>query len=94
MGSMETYNIHEAKTNFSKLINRVMAGEELLIGKAGKPIAKITPYIEQREPRKFGIWEGRDDIWVADDAFSPEFEQEIIDMFEGKYETPLDGGDK
>ena len=88
---METYNIHEAKTNFSKLMNKVIAGEELIIGKAGKPIAIISPYKKSKPPRKLGLWEGRKDVWIADDAFSPETEQEIIDMFEGKYSTPLEG---
>jgi len=80
---METYNIHEAKTHFSKLISRVEAGEEIIIGRNGKQIAKLTPCVELKTPRKLGFWAGREDIWVAEDAFAPD--QEIIDMFEGKY---------
>ena len=38
---MDTYNIHEAKTHLSKLIERVSSGEEIVIGKAGKPVAKL-----------------------------------------------------
>jgi prevent-host-death family protein len=36
-------NIHEAKTHFSKLLRRVAAGEEIVISRAGKPVAKIVP---------------------------------------------------
>ena len=40
---METVNIHDAKTHFSRLIERVKAGEEIDIAKAGKPVARLTP---------------------------------------------------
>jgi prevent-host-death family protein len=40
---MAIYNIHEAKTHFSKLLRRVMSGEEIVIARAGKPIARIVP---------------------------------------------------
>ncbi|MGD8405686.1 MAG: type II toxin-antitoxin system Phd/YefM family antitoxin [Anaerolineales bacterium] len=42
---MSTYNIHEAKTHFSKLLKRVLKGEEIVIAKAGKPIARILPIV-------------------------------------------------
>jgi prevent-host-death family protein len=42
---MSTYNIHEAKTHFSKLLERVLKGEEVVIAKAGKPIARILPIV-------------------------------------------------
>ena len=46
---MQMTNIHEAKTHLSKLIARVMAGEEIIIGKAGQPVAKIIPYPQNIE---------------------------------------------
>lgn len=47
-------NIYEAKTHFSKLIARVMGGEEIIIGKSGKPIARLVPFSEKPVNRKPG----------------------------------------
>src|SRR5437667_12751210 len=59
-------NIHQAKSQLSKLIERVQQGEEIIIGKAGKPVAKLVPYRENRKPRKpGGRWKGK--IWMAPD---------------------------
>lgn len=52
-------NIHEAKTHFSRILDRVARGEEIVIGKAGKPIARLVPYREQAGPRAPGAWQGR-----------------------------------
>ena len=59
-------NIHEAKTQFSKLIARIESGEEIIIAKSGKPVARLVPldYLEDRKP---GIAEGR----VTDAFFEP-----------------------
>jgi len=66
---MKTVNIHDAKTNFSKLINAVSRGEEVVIAKAGKPLAKIIAYEEKLEPRKGGQFKGL--IHIADDFDEP-----------------------
>ena len=58
-------NIHEAKTHLSRLIERVSAGEEIVIAKAGRPVARLVPYEESDEPRTPGGWKGR--VWIADD---------------------------
>ncbi|MFC1493811.1 type II toxin-antitoxin system Phd/YefM family antitoxin [Thermodesulfobacteriota bacterium] len=55
---MEIFNIHEAKTHFSKLLARIHAGEEIVIAKAGKPYAKLIP-IKQAKERIPGIAEGK-----------------------------------
>ncbi len=52
-------NIHEAKTHLSRLLERVAEGEEIVIAKAGKPVAKLVPYNEALGPRSPGGWEGR-----------------------------------
>jgi prevent-host-death family protein len=52
-------NIHEAKTCISRLIGRVLEGEEVVIGKAGRPVAKLVPYREERARRVPGGWKGR-----------------------------------
>lgn len=63
---MTITNIHQAKTQLSRLIERAQQGEEIIIGKAGKPVAKLVPYRENRKPRKpGGRWKGK--IWMAAD---------------------------
>ena len=64
---MQITNISEAKANLSKLIEQVLQGHEIIIGKAGKPVAKLIPYNLDTNPRQLGAgqWKGR--IWMADD---------------------------
>ncbi len=78
--SVLTYNIHEAKTQFSRLLARVAAGEEVVIAKAGQVIAKIVP-VRSQAPRRPDT-EGSD-LWVADD-FDAELPPELLDGFAGK----------
>lgn len=56
---MTTFNIHEAKTHFSKLIERVLKGEEVIIAKAGKPVARILPVVANVSKRVPGIDKGK-----------------------------------
>lgn len=56
-------NVHEAKTNFSKLLDRAHGGEEIVLAKAGKPYARLVP-LESAQPRVAGLAEGR-----VDEAF-------------------------
>ena len=68
-------NIYQAKTQLSKLVDRAAAGEEIIIAKAGQPMAMLVP-IPNRPPRRVpGRWKGR--VWVAPDfdAPDPELEQ-------------------
>ena len=67
---MTTASIHEAKTNLSKLIQKALAGEEVIIANAGKPVVKLVP-VEQPEKkiRQFGGWEGQ--VRMADDFDAP-----------------------
>ena len=62
-------NIHEAKTQFSRLLQRVAAGEEITIAKAGVPVARLVPIEPRGKKRKLGIDRGR--IWIADDFDAP-----------------------
>jgi prevent-host-death family protein len=50
----DTVNLYAAKTNLSKLVDRAAAGEEIVIAKAGKPMAKLVPYIPARKKRRGG----------------------------------------
>lgn len=65
-------NIHEAKTNFSRLIERAEHGEEILIGRAGKPVARLVPYVTSGAPRTPGGWEGRVHIAPDFDELPPD----------------------
>ena len=62
---MHVTNISEAKTHLSALIEKVMAGEEVIIGKAGKPVAKLVRYEGNAEPRQPGALKGK--IKIAKD---------------------------
>lgn len=58
-------NIFEAKTNLSKLIEQVLNGKEIVIAKAGKPVAKLTAYLPSKNKRKPGMLKGK--IVIPDD---------------------------
>ena len=75
-------NVYEAKTHLSKLLDRVAEGEELVLGRAGRPIARLVPYREMRQPRKPGRLAGR--VWIAPDF--DETPEDIIAAFEGDLE--------
>ncbi len=62
-------NIHEAKTQFSKLLKRVGNGEEIIISKAGKPIARLVPMSETTEKRFPGSAKG--EVFIAEDFDAP-----------------------
>jgi prevent-host-death family protein len=73
-------NIHEAKTHLSRLVERAAAGEEIVIAKAGRPMARLVPYDRPKAPRQLGGWAGR--VWIADDF--DEVDEEIARLFEGE----------
>lgn len=62
---MKIANIHEAKSQLSKLIECALEGEEVVIAKAGKPIVKLVPIVVDESPRQGGQWKGR--VRIADD---------------------------
>lgn len=72
-------NIHEAKTHLSRLVERAAAGEEIIIGKAGRPMARLVAYTERKQPRRPGALKGA--VWVADDF--DETPDALLDAFEG-----------
>lgn len=76
---MEIINIHQAKTNLSRLIEAVLNGEEVIIAKAGKPKVKLVPFISKRKKRRGGQLKGK--IWASDDWDSPATNKEIQDLF-------------
>jgi prevent-host-death family protein len=62
---MEIANIHEAKSQLSKLIEHAMNGEEVIIAKAGQPMVRLVPIRPDDSPRVGGQWKGR--VRIAED---------------------------
>lgn len=75
----EHVNVHEAKTHFSKLLARVSQGEEIVIDRAGVPVAKLIRFEERPARRVPGS--AKDKIWVAPDFDDP-LPDEIQKLFE------------
>lgn len=69
-------NIYDAKTNLSKLLQAVERGEEILIGRAGEPIARLSPV--RRSAREIGFADGN--LWIADDF--DEAPDDIVEAFD------------
>ena len=62
-------NIHDAKTNFSKLINKALQGDDIIIAKDGKPLIRLVPYMEETGKRQGGQLRGL--IQISDDFDAP-----------------------
>jgi prevent-host-death family protein len=77
---MRQINIHEAKTHLSRLVDEVADGEEIVIAKAGKPMARLVALEPARQTRRLGLL--KDKIWIADDFDAP-LPEEILALFEG-----------
>ena len=78
---MHTVNIHEAKTHLSRLVEQAAAGAEIVIAKAGKPVARLVPLAETtREPRKLGLLAGK---YTVPDDIDANFVADIESMFYG-----------
>jgi prevent-host-death family protein len=76
-------NIAEAKAKLSALLDRALAGEEIVIARAGKPLARLVP-VEERQPRQKGAWRG----WAAEvptEVFLAPMDPEDLDAAEGKF---------
>jgi prevent-host-death family protein len=78
---MQTVNIHEAKTNFSRLVDAAASGEEIVIAKAGKPAARLVPIAQTKIKRRFGGL--KDKVRISDDFDAP-FPDDVIAAFEGQ----------
>ena len=79
-----TVNIHQAKTQLSALVKRVQEGEEVIIAKANKPVARLMPFTTQPKKRIAGLHEG-EGFWMADDFDAP-----LPDEFwDGRPDDPL-----
>jgi prevent-host-death family protein len=80
---MQTVNVHAAKTHFSRLVDRAAAGEEIIIAKAGKPVAKLVPLTPRHDQpkRRLGALAG---VAVVPPDFDAPLPDHVIDGFEGR----------
>ncbi len=76
MESMQV-NIHDAKTRLSQLLTKVEKGEEVIVARAGKPVARIVPF-RNKPQRRPGTAKGK--LWIADDFDAP-LPEEILKDF-------------
>ncbi len=80
------YNLYEAKTRLSNLVDRAAKGEEIIIAKAGTPLAKLVPVAKQKKKRKPGGWEGK--VQIAGNFDEP-LPDDLQAAFEGRlHEDP------
>ena len=74
-------NVTEAKAQLSRLLDEAQAGERIVIGRAGRPVAVLSAYENDPEPRTLGGWEDR--VWIAEDFDDP-LPEELQRSFEGR----------
>ena len=79
-------NIHEAKTHLSRLLQKVMEGEEVIISRAGVPVAKLVAAAPKSGKRPLGFDQGR--VWMSDDFDAPMPELEAL-----FYDAPITSPD-
>jgi len=78
---MAKINIHEAKTHLSRYVEEAARGKEIVIAKAGKPIARIAPLATARIPRKLGLLNGK--ARIPDDFNAPLSEEQLAEFLGG-----------
>src|SRR4029434_1612624 len=78
---MKQVNIHQAKTDLSKLVERAEAGEEIVIARAGKPAAKLIPLKKARGRRRLGLLDGK---FKIPDDFNAPLPEAVTRLFEGR----------
>lgn len=81
MNDRDPVNVHDAKTHLSKLLERVAKGEEIVIARSGKPVARLVPVDPCRKARTPGFLKGRIRIAADFDAPLPE---DVLALFEGR----------
>jgi prevent-host-death family protein len=79
MPMSEIVNMHQAKTSLSRLVERALAGEDIVIARKGEPLVKLVPVQKEIKPRVPGRYKGR--IWIAPDCFAPISDEEA-DLWE------------
>jgi prevent-host-death family protein len=72
---MEIFNVHAAKTNLSRLIERAVAGEEIVIARNNEPVVRLVPVQQEKPRREFGALRGK--LVVPDEFFDPLPDEEL-----------------
>ena len=80
-GALKQVNIHQAKTDLSKLVARVEAGEEVVIARAGKPVVKLVPLAPAQGRRRLGLLDGK---FVIPEDFDRPLPEAVLRLFEGR----------
>jgi prevent-host-death family protein len=75
-------NIHQAKTHFSRLLQRVAAGEEVVIARAGVPVARLVA-VEPKKGKVRPLGFARGEVWVADDFDAPLPDELLAEFYSG-----------
>jgi prevent-host-death family protein len=78
---MRTVNIQAAKTQLSRLVEDAAKGEEIVIAKGGRPVARLVPFAAARPKRRLGVLAGK---LRASEDFDAPLPDEILDRFEGR----------
>jgi prevent-host-death family protein len=78
---MSIVNVHAAKTQLSRLLDAAAAGEEVIIARAGKPVARLVPIAEAKPRRRLGTLTG---MLTVPDNFDDPLPEDILDAFEGR----------
>ena len=81
MGTPTTVNVYQAKTQLSRMIDRAAAGDDIVISRNGKPVARLCPLAQQPRTIEFGLLKGRVEIAADFDAPLP---GEVVAAFEGR----------
>lgn len=76
---MKLVNVQDAKASLSRLIEEALAGEEIVIAKAGRPCVRLVSVAQDEAPRPLGGW---GPVWVSEDFDAPS--DEVADLFEGR----------
>jgi prevent-host-death family protein len=74
-------NVHEAKTHLSRLLESVEAGEEIVLARAGKPVAKLSPIRGKARRRKLGVLDGQ---FTIPDDFNAPLPDDVLAAFVGR----------
>ena len=78
---LKQVNIHQAKTELSKLVERVEGGEEIIIARAGRPAVKLVPLPKRGARRRLGVLDGK---FTIPDDFNAPMPESLVRLFEGR----------
>ena len=78
---MSQVNLYDAKTQLSRLVDRAAAGEEIIIAKGGRPLARLVPLAARTRPRTLGRLAG--EVWIGPDFDAP-LPEDVAKAFDGR----------